>query len=54
MKGLDIARSDGVLMVQDFSGRFNGEGFVRFEHMQDAHRALDKHKQKIGTRWVNI
>lgn len=39
-------------MVIDFSGRFNGEAFVQFTNMGDAQRALEKHKQKIGNRFV--
>jgi RNA recognition motif-containing protein len=50
-KGLNIA-SNGVLMVIDFSGKFNGEAFVRFSSMVEAHNALDRHKEKIGTRFV--
>jgi hypothetical protein len=38
-------------MVIDFSGRFNGEAFVQFENMENAHRALDMHKKLMGHRF---
>lgn len=41
-------------MVIDFTGRFNGEAFVQFDNILDAHRALDRHKQKISNRFVLI
>lgn len=50
-KGLSIAY-DGILLVVDFSGRFNGEAFVQFSSLTDAHKALEKHKQKMGNRLV--
>jgi RNA recognition motif-containing protein len=42
------------MMVIDFSGRFNGEAFVQFETISDAHKALERHKQKISNRFVGI
>jgi len=41
-------------MVIDFSGRFNGEAFVQFETISDAHKALERHKQKISNRFVGF
>ena len=41
-------------MVIDFSGRFNGEAFVQFETISDAHKALERHKQKISNRFVGL
>ena len=49
--GLSTTEED-ILMVIDFSGRFNGEAFVRFESLEDAAKALERHKQKISNRWV--
>jgi hypothetical protein len=51
-KGLSVV-NNGILMVIDFSGRFNGEAFVRFSNMVDAQKGLDRHKEKIGNRFVN-
>ena len=48
--GLNIA-PDGIMMVIDFSGRFNGESFVTFDSLDDALDALNKHKQKIANRF---
>jgi hypothetical protein len=39
-------------MVIDFSGKLNGEAFVRFSNMVDAQKGLDRHKEKIGNRFV--
>lgn len=52
-QGLVIA-FDGVMMVIDFTGRFNGEAFVQFETISDAHKALERHKQKIQNRYIEI
>ncbi|CAF0849421.1 unnamed protein product [Brachionus calyciflorus] len=51
--GLKIA-FDGLLMVIDFSGRFNGEAFVQFDSILDANKALEKHKQKIANRYIEV
>jgi hypothetical protein len=40
------------MTVIDFSGRFNGEAFVQFESLQDAAKALEKHKDKMSNRFV--
>ena len=40
------------MMVIDFTGRFNGEAFVAFENLDDAANALQRHKQKISSRFV--
>jgi heterogeneous nuclear ribonucleoprotein F/H len=52
-QGLVIAY-DGIMMVIDFTGRFNGEAFVQFETISDAHKALERHKQKISNRYIEI
>ena len=52
-KGLVIAY-DGIMMVIDFTGRFNGEAFVQFETISDAHKGLERHKQKISNRFVGF
>ena len=40
------------MMVSDFTGRFNGEAFVQFETLFDATKALERHKQKLSSRFV--
>lgn len=52
-QGLVIAY-DGIMMVIDFTGRFNGEAFVQFETISDAHKGLERHKQKISNRYIEI
>lgn len=52
-KGLSTTE-DGIMMVIDFSGRFNGEAFVQFGSNEDALKALDRHKQKISNRLVLV
>jgi hypothetical protein len=40
-------------MIMDFvTGRLKGEAFVKFATMDDAFRALNKHKEKLGPRFV--
>ncbi len=34
------------------TGRLKGEAFVKFATMDDAFRALNKHKEKLGPRFV--
>ncbi len=51
LKGLNTTEEE-IMMVIDFSGRFNGEAFVRFGSIDDAAKALDRHKQKISNRLV--
>lgn len=41
-------------MVIDFTGRFNGEAFVTFETIEDALNALDKHREKISNRYIEV
>ena len=45
--GLSL-KEDDIMMVIDFSGRFNGEAFVRFGSIEDANKGLDKHKKMIN------
>jgi heterogeneous nuclear ribonucleoprotein F/H len=45
---------DGIMMVIDFGGRFNGEAFVQFGDIADALGAIDRHKQKISNRYIEV
>lgn len=52
-EGLNTSE-EKIMMVIDFSGRFNGEAFVQFGQREDAVKALDKHKQKIANRYIEV
>jgi heterogeneous nuclear ribonucleoprotein F/H len=51
--GLEI-EENGVLMVTDFNGRASGEAFVQFTNMADAAKALEKNKESIGRRYIEV
>jgi len=42
---------DGITIATDFTGRSTGEAFVQFVDRENAEKALQKHKEKIGHRW---
>lgn len=45
---------DGVLFVHQADGRATGDAFVLFSSEEEANRALTKHKQLIGTRYIEL
>lgn len=51
--GLEIEKN-GILICQDYQGRPSGEAFVRFTNPEDGERALGKHKENLGTRYVEV
>ncbi|CAH2301481.1 G-rich sequence factor 1 isoform X2 [Pelobates cultripes] len=51
--GLDIA-DEGITFVLDQRGRKSGEAFVQFLTQEHADQALLKHKQEIGSRYIEI
>ncbi|KAG8454251.1 hypothetical protein GDO86_000768 [Hymenochirus boettgeri] len=51
--GLDIA-DEGITFVLDQRGRKSGEAFVQFLSQEHAEQALLKHKQEIGSRYIEI
>ncbi|KAM8938823.1 G-rich sequence factor 1 [Pelodytes ibericus] len=51
--GLDIA-DEGITFVLDQRGRKSGEAFVQFLSQEQADQALLKHKQEIGSRYIEI
>ncbi len=52
-KGLEI-ESNGVLIVLDYEGRPKGEAFVQFTTTAGAARALEKNKQNMGHRYIEV
>ncbi|XP_069834355.1 G-rich sequence factor 1 isoform X1 [Dendropsophus ebraccatus] len=51
--GLSIAE-DGITFVFDQRGRKSGEAFVQFISEEHAEQALLRHKQEIGSRYIEI
>ncbi|XP_018091214.1 G-rich sequence factor 1 isoform X2 [Xenopus laevis] len=51
--GLDIP-DEGITFVLDQRGRKSGEAFVQFLSQEHADQALLKHKQEIGSRYIEI
>ncbi|XP_018409058.1 PREDICTED: G-rich sequence factor 1 [Nanorana parkeri] len=51
--GLSIA-DEGITFVLDQRGRKSGEAFVQFVSQEHAEHALLKHKQEIGSRYIEI
>jgi len=44
----------GVLFVKKIDGRSTGDAFVLFGDEKDADKALSKHKELIGTRYIEL
>jgi RNA recognition motif-containing protein len=51
--GLMLA-PNGITILTDHLGRANGQAFVRFATPDDADKALLKHKQMIGRRYIEV
>ena len=45
---------DGILFVHQADGRATGDAFVLFSTDDDVSNALTKHKQCIGTRYIEL
>lgn len=45
---------EGVLFVHQADGRATGDAFVLFASEEEANQALTKHKQLIGTRYIEL
>eukprot|EP00276_Gloeochaete_wittrockiana_P004971 CAMPEP_0184647442 /NCGR_PEP_ID=MMETSP0308-20130426/4378_1 /TAXON_ID=38269 /ORGANISM="Gloeochaete witrockiana, Strain SAG 46.84" /LENGTH=557 /DNA_ID=CAMNT_0027078411 /DNA_START=122 /DNA_END=1795 /DNA_ORIENTATION=- len=50
---LEIAR-DGIVITTNAAGRPTGEAFVRFTNASDADKAVLRHKQSMGHRYVEV
>ena len=51
--GLEIV-PNGITLPVDFQGRSTGEAFVWFASQEIAEMALNKHKERIGRRYMGI
>uniref|UniRef100_A0A8D8TK63 Heterogeneous nuclear ribonucleoprotein H n=1 Tax=Cacopsylla melanoneura TaxID=428564 RepID=A0A8D8TK63_9HEMI len=53
-EGLEIIPS-GITLVEDpYNGKCTGEAYVQFVDKETAEQALQKHKEKIGHRYIEI
>ena len=45
---------EGVLFVRSSNGRATGDAFVRFSSYEEGQTALLRHKELIGTRYIEV
>jgi len=45
---------DGILFVHQADGRSTGDAFVLFGSDESANKALSKHRQCIGNRYIEL
>lgn len=42
----------GIHLTADRAGRSSGQAFIEMEHEEDVGKALEKHRQYLGPRYV--
>ena len=45
---------EGILFVHQADGRATGDAFVLFANDEEATKALSKHRESIGTRYIEL
>lgn len=45
---------EGVLLIHHSEGKNTGDAFVLFPNEDEAAKALTKHKQRIGSRYIEL
>lgn len=53
-KGLELSEEHGVHIHLERSGRASGEAFVQFKTSEDCEKALNRHMETIGHRFIEI
>lgn len=51
--GLEIV-SNGIVLPMDHQGRHTGDAYVEFVNSETAEKSMDRHKEKIGHRYIEI
>merc|ERR1719414_1979633 len=51
--GMEIT-NNGILLTTDYQGRSSGEAYVQFASKEHAERALEKNKESIGHRYIEV
>lgn len=46
--------TDGILFVKKSDGRATGDAFVLFASENDAPKALSRHRESIGNRYIEL
>lgn len=53
LQGLEIAEN-GIKYIYNESGRISGEGFVEFANQQSYQEAIKRHRQNMGSRYIEV
>ncbi|KAM7391125.1 hypothetical protein PAMP_021839 [Pampus punctatissimus] len=44
----------GIHFIEDRQGRPSGQAFIEMEHEEDVNKALEKHRQYLGPRYIEV